>query len=145
MPSVLVSAEIVVGTLLVIILLGLAVTYLRRRYIAKGHPLTLCGHRAGPSDRWRLGHLRFGDNALEWYSLGGVTVRPQYRWTRQSLLLETPVPLIGEGAIPVLPSASVVSCREGDDAFELALQLTAYTALRSWQEAAPPGHNLNVA
>ena len=97
------------------------------------------------SDRWRLGLIRFGDNALEWFTLGGVSVRPRHRWLRQRLLLEAPVHLAGSDAIPVLPDAYRVPCTDGDDDFELALQGPDYTALRSWQEAAPPGYNVNVA
>ena len=145
MPSVLVSTEIVIGTLLVVAVVVLATTYLRRRYIAKGLPLTLCGLRPSGSDRWRLGLIRFGDNALEWYTLGGVSVRPRHRWLRQRLLLDAPVPLRGSASLPLLPDASRVPCSDGDSEFELALQATAYTALRSWQEAAPPGYNVNVA
>lgn len=145
MPSVLVSTEIVIGTLLVAAVVVLATTYLRRRYIAKGLPLTLCGLRRSESDRWRLGLIRFGDNALEWYALGGVSVRPKHRWLRQRLLLDAPEALQGSDAIPLLPDASRVPCSDGDGAFELALQGPAYTALRSWQEAAPPGYNVNVA
>ena len=145
MPSVLVSSEIVIGTLLVIAVVVLATTYLRRRYIAKGLPLTLCGMRRPHNPRWRLGLLRFGDNALEWYTLGGVSLRPKYRWQRQSLMLDAPKPLAGQDAIPLLPEASRVPCTDGLRYFELALQGPDYTALRSWQEAAPPGYNVNVA
>ena len=145
MPSVLVSTEIVIGTLLVIAVVVLATTFLRRRYIAKGLPLTLCGLRQSDGDRWRLGLIRFGDNALEWYSLGGVSVRPKHRWLRQRMLLQAPDRLRGHESIPLLPDASRVPCTDGDSDFELALQGPAYTALRSWQEAAPPGYNVNVA
>jgi hypothetical protein len=144
-PSVLVSTEIVIGTLLLIAVGVLATTFLRRRYIARGVPLTLCGLRAAASDRWRLGLIRFGDNALEWYTLGGVSLRPQERWQRQSLLLDAPALLMGADAITLLPDASRVPCTDGRRSFELALQAPAYTALRSWQEAAPPGYNVNVA
>ena len=140
MPSALISTEIVIGTLILIAGLVLATTFLRRRYIAGGLPLTLCAMRPAGTDRWRLGHIRFGDNALEWFALGGVSLRP-----RQRLLLDAPVHLGGSNAIPVLPDAYRVPCTDGDDDFELALQGPDYTALRSWQEAAPPGYNVNVA
>lgn len=145
MPSVLASTEIVIGMLLVVAVVVLATTYLRRRYIAKGLPLTLCGMRRTESDRWRLGLIRFGDNALEWYALGGVSLRPKHRWLRQRLLLDAPEPLSASDSIPLLPDASRVPCSDGGSDFELALQGAAYTALRSWQEAAPPGYNVNVA
>ena len=84
----------------------LAATYLRRRYIAGGLPLTLCAMRPAGTDRWRLGLIRFGDNALEWFTLGGVSLRPRHRWLRQRLLLDAPMHLVGdETLIPVLPDA----------------------------------------
>lgn len=155
MPSALESIEIVGGILLAVLLLAVAWTYLRRRYIARGESLTVCGLKQSSTDRWHVGLLRFGDNALEWYKLGGVSLRPHRRWQRQTLLLEAPAPL-GEESIAILPGAWRVPCatvptRSGagavsaPDAFELALQAPAYTALRSWQEASPPGFNVNVA
>ncbi|NUR82003.1 MAG: DUF2550 family protein, partial [Dermatophilaceae bacterium] len=61
------------------------------------------------------------------------------------LVLDAPELLVGRDSIPLLPDASRVPCADGDGTFELALQGPAYTALRSWQEAAPPGYNVNVA
>ena len=145
MPTALVSTEIVVGTLLLLVVFVLATTFLRRRYIARGLPLTLCGLREAPGRRWRLGHIRFSDNALEWYSLGGVSLRPRHRWERQSLMLNVPQRLAADDTIAVLPDATGVSASDGKNDFELALQGPAYTALRSWQEASPPGYNVNVA
>ena len=72
-------------------------------------------------------------------------MRPRHRWLRQRLLLEAPEPLGANESIPLLPDASRVPCSDGDTRFDLALQGPAYTALRSWQEAAPPGYNVNVA
>jgi hypothetical protein len=144
-PSVLVSTEIVIGTLLVIALVVLAATYLRRRYIAGGQPLTLCGHRTSGSDHWHLGLMRLGDNALEWYALGGVSLRPKHRWQRQTLLLDAPRRLLDDEALTLLPDAYAVECVDRLESFELALQGPDYTAVRSWQEAAPPGYNVNVA
>lgn len=145
MPSALVNTEIVIGTLLVVVLAVLGATWFRRRYIAKGLQLTLCGTRPTSDDRWKVGLIRFGDNALEWYALGGVSLRPKHRWPRQALRLDAPVMLIGADAIPVLPDAYKVHVSVGPRSFEFALQGSAYTALRSWQEAAPPGYNVNVA
>ncbi len=145
MPTALVSTEIVVSTLLILCVLVVVVIYARRRYISRGTPLTLCGLRAGSDSRWRLGLIRFGEHALEWHTLGGVSLRPRHRWPRQSLLLETPVPLLGAEAIAVLPGAQGVRCTSGADSFELALPDADSTALRSWQEASPPGYNANVA
>jgi hypothetical protein len=45
----------------------------------------------------------------------------------------------------VLPGAQGVMFTSGPKAFALALLDGDYTALRSWQEASPPGYNANVA
>jgi hypothetical protein len=144
-PTALVSTEIVVGALLVLVALVVCGIYARRRYISRGTPLTLCGLRTEGDSRWRLGLIRFGEHALEWHTLGGVSLRPRHCWPRQSLLLETPVPLLGAEAIAVLPGAQGVTCTSGTDVFELGLPDADYTALRSWQEASPPGYSANVA
>ncbi len=146
MPPALVSVEVVVGILLILVLLLIAGTYLRRRVIARGLPLTLCGLRQPGTGQWRMGLLRLGDGALEWYPLGGFSLRPRQRWPRQVLLLDAPVPLPAADTPPLLPDASRVSAAAHASSFELALQTPAYTALRSWQEAAPPGYyTMNVA
>lgn len=145
MPSALVSTEVVVGALLVLVALVLAATYARRRYLSRGVPLTMCGMRTVGAPRWRLGLMRFGGSALEWYPLSGVSLRPRHRWARQTLLLQAPKPLPKGESIPVIPDAQQVPCISGSHHFQLALPQEGYTALRSWQEAAPPGHNVNVA
>lgn len=145
MRSALVSTEVVVAALLFMVALVLVVTYARRRYIAHGLPLTVCAMRGEGARRWRLGLVRFGDNALEWFTLGGVSLRPRRRWPRQTLSLERPEPLPAGESITVIPGAQRVPCRSGAEHFELALSHPDYTVLRSWQEAAPPGFNVNVA
>jgi hypothetical protein len=144
-PSALASTEIVIGALVLIAVALLGMVWGRRRYIAGGLPLTLCAMRPAGTTRWRLGLIRFGDNALEWFSLGGVALRPRHRWQRQRMRLEAPVGLTGSDVIAVLPDAFRVPFHDGSAEFELALQGPDYTALRSWQEAAPPGWNVNVA
>lgn len=145
MPSALVTTEVVIGTLVVLVAVALVATYLRRRYIAGGLPLTVCGMRAPGADRWRVGLVRFGEASLEWYSLGGLSLRPRHRWARQTLELEAPQRIERKDMIRILPDAYRVPASDRGVHFELGLQPAAYTALRSWQEAAPPGYNVNVA
>ncbi len=145
MPSALVSTEIVVGTLVALVVLLLAATYARRRYIAGGLQLTVCGLREADGGRWRMGHIRFAEHALEWYPLGGVSLRPRHCWHRETLMLEAPHRLGPHEAIAMLPDAWRVPASQDGVSFELGLQGAVYTALRSWQEASPPGFNVNVA
>ncbi len=145
MPSPLISLEIVVGVLLGVLAVGFAGVFLRRRSIARGKLLTLCGVRHPHDDRWRVGLARFGTNRLEWFPLVGVTLRPRHTWDRLLLELDAPLTLEGSDRIDLLPDAFGVSCVYGDVQFDLAVQPPAYTALRSWLEASPPGAQANVA
>jgi len=122
MPSALVSAEVVVGVLVALAVLALLSVFVRRRVIAGGNDLALCGHRRAGSTHWRLGLLRLGTTRLEWFPLLGLTMRSRHEWQRHG-----------------------VHCYYGDLEFDLGLQTPHYTALRSWLEAAPPGSHANVA
>ncbi|MDQ6895799.1 MAG: DUF2550 domain-containing protein [Actinomycetota bacterium] len=145
MPTALISFEIVVGALVAVIVGFLAATYARRRAISRGRLLTLSGWRRRPGDSWRLGHLRLGSSQLEWFSLFGVSARPQHCWERAVLGLEPPQDIHPSDVIDLMPDASPVRCTYGTRTFELALTPHAYTALRSWAEASPPGSTANVA
>ena len=145
MPSVLVSAEVLVGVLVAFVVIALLVVFVRRRAIAGGTVLTLCGHRRAGSTHWRLGLLRLGTTRLEWFPLLGLTLRPRHEWERHGLDLDAPLMLVGADRIDLLPDAVGVHCYYGDLEFDLGLQTPHYTALRSWLEAAPPGSRANVA
>jgi hypothetical protein len=145
MPTVLVSAEILVGVLVGVVCVALASVFIRRRAIAGGKLLTLCGYRRPAGGRWRLGLARFGSNRLEWFSIVGLTLRPRHSWDRMGLDLDAPLTLQGLDRIDLLPDAVGVRCSYGDVEFDLAVQPPAYTALRSWLEAAPPGSGADVA
>ena len=146
MPTALLSAEIAVGVLLVLLLTFIVATYARRRVISRGAILFVpCGWRPNRSNRWRLGHLRLGNTRLEWFSLLGVTSRPQLGWDRVSVDLESPRQAARSDLIDFMPDALPVPCTDKGMHFELALTPGAYTALRSWSEASPPGSAANVA
>lgn len=144
MPSLLVSIEIIIGALLLVVIFILAGTYLRRRYIADGKPMPLCAYRPDGGARWRMGLLKFGDTSLEWYSLGGFSLRPNQAWSRSALLIEAPRRISSDGG-GLFPDGVQVEIRSETGTFELTVPQSAYTALRSWQEASPPGYNANVA
>ncbi len=141
--SPLISAEIVVGTLLLLALATLSFIYFRRRALSKDSPLMLCALRTDAHGHWRLGLLRFGGSSLKWFTLIGPSMRPKRTWQRPHLDLESPQP--AREVIAGLPDAVTVECHHGGDDFELALAPSSYTAMRSWLESAPPGFNVNVA
>jgi hypothetical protein len=146
MPTALLSAEIAVGVLLLILATFLTATYTRRRVISRGAILFVpCGWRANRRNRWRLGHLKIGNTRLEWYSLLGISTRPKRGWDRVGVDLEAPRPRRRSDLIDFMPDAVPVPCSDHGHRFELGLSPGAYTALRSWAEAAPPGSAANVA
>lgn len=145
MPTALVSAEIVVGLPILLALVALTATYARRRTIARSRLLVLCGWRADRNASWRLGLMRLGSTRLDWFTLLGLSTRPRHRWDRVRLQLEAPMESRRSDRIDLIPDAAPVRCTYGEGQFELALPQSAYTALRSWSEAAPPGSTANVA
>lgn len=138
MPDLLLSLEIAVGILLGLGLAFLGLVFLRRRAIARGRLLTMCGLRR-PRGNWRLGLLRYGSGQLEWFALDGVTVRPKYRWDQQRFELGVPVHAASGEGLDGLTDAIAVGCKHQGEAFEMAMTEPAYMALRSWVEASPPG------
>jgi Protein of unknown function (DUF2550) len=141
--SLVVSAEIVAGVLVLLALGALLYIFVRRRLLASGAPLMLCALQAPGRRDFRLGLLRFSGGALEWYTLVGPSPRPARQWERPRLELGPPEPL--HHAIAGLQEAVAVECRYGSESFRLALAPMAYTAMRSWLESSPPGFNVNVA
>jgi hypothetical protein len=141
--SALETVEAVVLTLAVLLLVLLALVWVRRRAIAGGKPLMLCALRTEPETPWRLGLLRFNSNTMDWFSVIGLTLRPACRWERWGVDLAPPGP--AAELIPGLPEAVAVRGHCRDDVMEFAMSPASYTALRSWLESSPPGFNVNVA
>lgn len=139
MSGVLISAEVLVGALL---LLGVfvAVTLLRRRLIAQDAELALCTLVVGTS-RPRVGMMRMTVDTLEWYRLFGVTPRPDHRWARWGLDIGTPRPVDEDASPHGMTSSSVqVPVEVAGEPTPLAIVMTigSYTAFRAWAEAGPP-------
>ena len=142
----LLTGELLVGGVLFVIGAVLGAVFTRRRLIARGHPLTLCALREPGDRRWRFGLARYGPTALEWFTLAGLSLRPARQWERTLLDIGAGHPLApGERPEILITAAMKADCHYRQARFEIALARAPYTALRSWLEAAPPGHNVNVA
>ena len=137
--------EVLVAALLLVALVVTGATFARRRTIARGEPLVLCAVRDPGAGRWRVGLARYGANGLDWFTLGGLSLRPSRHWQRTRLEIGPPRRMAPGDQLDVLPDAVAVACRYNDSSFDLALSPGPYTALRSWLEASPPGFNVNVA
>lgn len=142
--EVLLTSEIVLGTLILLLAVFLVVTLIRRRLIAGSGVVTLCALR-GRDTRWRSGLLRMTAEHLQWYPLFGITPCPRHVWERADIEVEgsgtaesadARSAVVGMAA-PVQVSFSTDGGRRASR-FQLVLSSGAYTALRAWLEAAPP-------
>ncbi len=112
----------------------------------RGRLIPCCYRRAADQD-WCRGSLRYDQGRLDHFGPSGFSMRPDHQWLRSRLDLGI-ARTISSQDCPALPrgvAATAVTCRYGDDSFELALGRQHYTALRSWLESVPPGWNANVA
>jgi len=140
------ASEVLVGGCLFLVGLVLGAIFVRRRLIARGKPLTVCGLRERGEGHWRFGLVRYGTTGLEWFTLAGISLRPARHWERNLLEFDACRPFeAGEKPDVLLPGGMRVDCSYRDERFEIALAQAQYTALRSWLEASPPGRNVNVA
>jgi hypothetical protein len=144
--EVLLTGEALVGGALLLVVVVLGSVFTRRRLIARGNPLTVCALREPGDRRWRFGLARYGATRLEWFTLLGLSLRPARHWERTLLDIGSGQPLApGERPEILIPAAMKADCLYRQGCFEIALARAPYTALRSWLEAAPPGHGVNVA
>lgn len=141
--SMLSSAEAVIGMLVALVVLAFCFVYARRRRIASGGPLMVCALRTPTEPRWRLGLLRLTGSNLDWFSVVGPSIRPEFSWLRDELDFAAPGPV--RETIPGLPDPVAVTGTAAGAALELAMPPSGGTALRAWLESSPPGHNVNVA
>lgn len=139
----LLTLELAVGLVLGLIFTALLTMITRRRVISRGNLLTLCALAPDGATSWRTGLLRFGSGEIEWFTVNGWTIRPRHRWSRRTLQLGQASALPDAAGLDLVDPVSV-SCRHGDQVFHLAMAQAAYTALRSWVEAAPPGATSTV-
>ena len=85
MPDLLFSVEVAVGVLVALVVAYVLLMVGRRRAIGRGRVLTMCAVQAEGMRHWRSGFVRFGNGVVEWYPLGGISLRPRHQWERADL------------------------------------------------------------
>ena len=131
---------------LVLLAVFLATTYARRRVISRGAILFVpCGWRSNRRNRWRLGHLRLGNTRLEWFSLLGVSARPQRGWDRVSVDLESPRAARRSDVIDFMPDAVPVPCTDNGVSLRAGAHARRLHRAAVLVQASPPGSTANVA
>ncbi len=138
MPDLLFSLEVAVGLLTAVVGGYFLAVSLRRRAISRGRLLAMCAYAREGAHVWRNGFIRFGEGEVDWYPIGGISVKPKHSWSRRGLDLGTPVAVDPRERLDLIDDAIWVPCHDGERGFQLAMARSAYTALRSFVEAAPP-------
>ena len=131
-------------TTVLLVLLGvlvvvLAVAFLlRRRFLLSGLGAVTMWLRPVRSPRWLVGVAWYGGDMLLWYRGISLAVRPQERFFRSELRVESRrSPGRDELALP--SDVVVVTIATSEGPRELAMDSSTVTGFLSWVESAPPG------
>jgi hypothetical protein len=131
-------------TTVLLVLLGVALVavavafLLRRRFLLSGLGAVTMWLRPVRSPRWSVGVAWYGGDTLLWYRGLSLSVRPQERFCRSELQVESRRGPNREDL--ALPSDVVVlSITTAEGPRELAMDTSTVTGFLSWMESAPPG------
>ena len=129
----------VVLVLLAVVVVGLAVAFLlRRRFLLSGLGAVTMWLRPLGSPRWSVGVAWYSGDVLLWYRGLSLAVRPQERFCRSKLRVESRrSPGRQDLALP--SDVVVLSCATADGQRDLAMDPSTVTGFLSWMESAPPG------
>ena len=125
--------------LLCVLVVVLAVAFLlRRRFLLSGLGAVTMWLRPVRSPRWLVGVAWYGGDMLLWYRGISLAVRPQERFFRSELRVESRrSPGRDELALP--SDVVVVTIATSEGPRELAMDSSTVTGFLSWVESAPPG------
>ena len=124
--------------LVAILVVGLAVAFLlRRRFLLSGLGAVTMWLRPVGSPRWSVGVAWYGGDMLLWYRGLSLAVRPQERFNRSELQVESQrSPGRDDLALPSDVVVLTITMPEGPR--ELAMDSSTVTGFLSWVESAPP-------
>jgi hypothetical protein len=138
----LIGALDVIAALVVLILVGLVLLALRRRFLTRGGGTFDCSLRlraGGHGKGWALGIGRYAGDSLEWYRVFSYAARPREVLARRDLeILDRRAP-VGPEVFSLLAGAVIVMCRDNERSVEFAMSPEALTGFLAWLESAPPG------
>jgi hypothetical protein len=131
---------------LAFVVVGVAAIAARRRALARPGgtvELSLRLDRGGRGGGWVLGVGRFEGDALHWYRVFSLAMRPRRTLTRRDLtVLSRREPTAGEHH-GLVGSAIVMECATSAGPVDLAMGRSALTGFLAWLEATPPGATLH--
>jgi hypothetical protein len=128
----------VVLVLLGLLAVGVTVAFLlRRRFLLSGLGAVTMWLRPVRSPRWSVGVAWYGGDMLLWYRGLSLAVRPQERFCRAEVQVESRrSPGRDDLALPSDVVVLTIGTPEGTR--ELAMDSSTVTGFLSWLESAPP-------
>jgi hypothetical protein len=130
-------------TTVLLVLLGIGLVavvvafLLRRRFLLSGLGAVTVWLRPLRSPRWSVGVAWYGGDMLLWYRGLSLSVRPQERFSRAELQVESRrTPGREDLALPTDVVVLIIATPEG--LRELAMDVSTVTGFLSWVESAPP-------
>ena len=130
-------------TTVLLVLLGIGLVavvvafLLRRRFLLSGLGAVTVWLRPLRSPRWSVGVAWYGGDMLLWYRGLSLAVRPQERFNRSELQVDSQrSPGRDDLALPSDVVVLMITTPEGPR--ELAMDSSTLTGFLSWVESAPP-------
>ena len=135
----------IAGVLVLLAVLPLVVLSVRRRLLQRLGGTIELSLRARPlrdGRGWVLGLGRFEGDALRWYRVFSLSVRPRRTLSRRDLEVVRRREPAGGEALALLEGVVVMECLSSAGSVELAMDPSAVTGFLAWLEAQPPGATL---
>jgi Protein of unknown function (DUF2550) len=120
-----------------IVVLVAVVFLLRRRFLLSGLGAVTMWLRPAGTPRWSVGVAWYGGDMLLWYRGLSLSVRPQERFCRAELRVESRRP-VGRDDLALPSDVVVLECSTSEGPRELAMDPSTVTGFLSWVESAPP-------
>ncbi|MFJ2263377.1 DUF2550 domain-containing protein [Streptomyces sp. NPDC087844] len=147
-----VLALTVVGSVVLLVALGLFVFGLRRRVIQRSGGTFDCSLRWDVQEKtdtsgkgWGYGIARYSGDRIEWFRVFSYALRPRRVLERSAIEVAGRRAPEGEEELALLSDAIILTCVHRGTRLELAMSEDALTGFLAWLEAAPPGQRVNVA
>ena len=125
--------------LLAVLVVGLTVAFLlRRRFLLSGLGAVTVWLRPLGSPRWSVGVAWYSGDVLLWYRGLSLSVRPQERFCRSELQIESRRE-VGPDDLSLPADVVVLACMTPEGPRDLGMDPSTVTGFLSWMESAPPG------
>ncbi|MDQ1036118.1 hypothetical protein QFZ75_002534 [Streptomyces sp. V3I8] len=147
-----VLALTVIGSVVLLVALGLFAFGLRRRVIQRSGGTFDCSLRWNVPEKgdtsgkgWGYGIARYSGDRIEWFRVFSYALRPRRTLERSAIEVAGRRAPEGEEELALLSDAIILACVHRGTRLELAMSEDALTGFLAWLEAAPPGQRVNVA